>query len=132
LDELNKLDNFQFYRPSANQKNTSQLNNQLSDSGDNNIYTANKSKQVTEGEVIELLKKHIATLEQHYAWLQKMYEDMKDKTNSNLQIALENQKFQIRQLGVISHLQAEYYADGDATKFSEELRKIDMLVTAGM
>jgi hypothetical protein len=102
----------------------------INDSG--NDYKSNKSRPVTEADVIVMLNKHIETLEKHYAWLQKMYEEQKEKTDANLQIALENQKFQIRQLGVISHLQAEYYSDGDAKKFSEELKKIDMLVTAGM
>lgn len=86
----------------------------------------------TETEVIELLKSQIRMLENHCTFVQKMYEDIKNKTDVNLNEALSNQRVMMRQIAVESHLAAQRFAGNDKKKFQAELDKIDKLITAGM
>jgi hypothetical protein len=86
----------------------------------------------SENVVVELLKSQIKMLENHCAFVQKMYEDMKNKTDANLLIALDNQRVMMRQIAVQAHVTAERFAGNDKKKFQQELDKIDRLMTAGM
>lgn len=98
----------------------------------NTSIQAKRQSSQTESEVIELLKSQIRMLENHCTFVQKMYEDIKNKTDVNLNEALSNQRVMMRQIAVESHLAAQRFAGNDKKKFQAELDKIDKLITAGM
>jgi|ERR1044072_667704 transcriptional regulator with XRE-family HTH domain len=88
------------------------------------------SKQVTEAEVIDLLKDHIKrlesnhmTLDSHFQWLQKMFEEMKERTFANLATADSDRLVIMSQLKNLTMLAAEIFAAGDKRKYEEKMKE---------
>jgi transcriptional regulator with XRE-family HTH domain len=99
---------------------------ELQDSDPPNYKTL--SKPLTEAEAIEFLQQHIKDLRESNAWIKKMFEEMKERSEVNLMNADSDRLVIMAQLKNLTILAAEIFAAGDKKKYDSKMAQYRKLL----